>query len=118
MAEAYAEIERLEARIKEIKNGFEGCCTACEPVAEQNNVLRSKNELLEKHAKHMKVADAIVSSEQFMWLMAGSNHQESQLAGLRPAYQYWKEQGGVGILKQSVEALNELARLDEELGLI
>ena len=44
--DAADEIERLratnvelEVRIKSIKEGFEGCCTACEPVGEINKKL-------------------------------------------------------------------------------
>ena len=40
MAEAYAEIVGLERRIEDIKNGFEGCCNACEPVGVMNEKLR------------------------------------------------------------------------------
>jgi len=32
----------LEVRIKSIKEGFEGCCTACEPVGEINKKLREE----------------------------------------------------------------------------
>lgn len=45
------EIERLratnvelEVRIKSIKEGFEGCCTACEPVGEINKKLREERD--------------------------------------------------------------------------
>lgn len=34
----------LEVRIKTIKEGFEGCCTACEPVGEMNNKLREERD--------------------------------------------------------------------------
>lgn len=34
----------LEVRIKSIKEGFEGCCTACEPVGEINNKLREERD--------------------------------------------------------------------------
>jgi hypothetical protein len=45
------EIERLrvtnvelEVRIKSIKEGFEGCCTTCEPVGEINKKLREERD--------------------------------------------------------------------------
>jgi hypothetical protein len=79
--------------------------------------LRQENAFLKQHGRRMRVADAIVSSEQFMWLMVGSNHPESQREGLRPAYEFWKQNGGVTDLRQRVEAMESLARLDEELGL-
>ena len=47
-----------------------------------------------------KIAQHIVESEQFMWLMAGSNHVESQLQEIRPAYMAWKDAGGKNILKK------------------
>ena len=47
-----------------------------------------------------KIAQEIVESEQFMWLMAGSNHVESQLQEIRPAYMAWKDAGGKNILKK------------------
>lgn len=47
-----------------------------------------------------KIAQEIVESEQFMWLMAGSNHVESQLQEIRPAYMAWKDAGGKNIFKK------------------
>ena len=44
--------------------------------------------------ERVELALAILNSEAFMWLMVGSNHQESQLATLRPAYQRYVELGG------------------------
>lgn len=79
--------------------------------------LRQENDFLKQHGRRMRIADAIVSSEQFMWLMVGSNHPESQRDDLRPAYEMWKQNGGVADLRKSVEALEALAKLDEELGL-
>ena len=73
---------------------------------------------IERHAKHMKIADCIVSSEPFSWLMVGSNHVQSNIAMLREAYAKWQEAGGQTFLKQSNQYLDELARLDEELGLV
>ena len=39
LSEAYAEIDRLERRLENVRNGFEGCCTTCEPVAILNQKL-------------------------------------------------------------------------------
>ena len=36
--------DELEVRIKSIKEGFEGCCTACEPVGEINKKLREERD--------------------------------------------------------------------------
>lgn len=37
--------EDLEKRIEAIKEGYEGCCTACEPVALLNRQLREERDL-------------------------------------------------------------------------
>lgn len=49
-----------------------------------------------------KIAQYIVGSEQFMWLMAGSNHVQTQIQEIRPAYEKWKEAGGVNELKKEI----------------
>ena len=38
----------LDARIKSIKEGFEGCCIVCEPVGEMNNKLREERDELRR----------------------------------------------------------------------
>jgi hypothetical protein len=43
-----ATITELNCRIKNLKEGFEGCCTACEPVAEMNIELRQRIAELEQ----------------------------------------------------------------------
>lgn len=40
ISHAYARIVELERRIEAIKEGFEGCCTTCEPVGVLNQQLR------------------------------------------------------------------------------
>jgi hypothetical protein len=40
------------------------------------------------------LANAILGSESFMWLMAGANHPEAHLSALRPAYDNWVAAGG------------------------
>ena len=42
IGEAYAEIQRLQRILADIKQGFEGCCNACEPVGEMNKKLREE----------------------------------------------------------------------------
>ena len=51
IGEAYAEINRLNCdchalklRLEHIKEGFEGCCNACEPVGEMNKKLREERD--------------------------------------------------------------------------
>ncbi len=36
----------------------------------------------------------MVDSEAFMWLMAGSNHQDSQIEMLRATYKKYRQLGG------------------------
>jgi hypothetical protein len=47
-----------------------------------------------------KIAQYIVESEPFTWLMVGSNHAETNIAALREAYQKWKEAGGISEMKK------------------
>jgi hypothetical protein len=48
--------------------------------------------------KKYLIALEMIESEQFTWLMVGSNHVEANLKALRPAYEAWKEAGGKSIL--------------------
>jgi hypothetical protein len=45
-------------------------------------------------ARRNRIANEIMSSESFMWLMVGANHPESHCANLRNAWAAWKEAGG------------------------
>ena len=38
------ENEALRQQIEDLKNGFEGCCYACEPVGEMNKKLRKERD--------------------------------------------------------------------------
>ena len=51
IGDAYAEINRLNRdyhalrlQLQNIKEGFEGCCNACEPVGEMNKKLREERD--------------------------------------------------------------------------
>lgn len=44
IGEAYAEIIKLQRKLADIKQGFEGCCTACEPVGALNQQLRKERD--------------------------------------------------------------------------
>lgn len=41
-----------------------------------------------------RLANAVLGSESFMWLMAGANHPDAHLSALRPAYDKWMAAGG------------------------
>lgn len=40
---AIDKIQQLEADLKNIRSGFEGCCNTCEPIGELNNSLKVNN---------------------------------------------------------------------------
>ena len=44
LQEECREAEDLRRRVKELKEGFEGCCNACEPVGEMNRQLRRERD--------------------------------------------------------------------------
>jgi hypothetical protein len=48
--------------------------------------------------KKYLIAMEIVESEEFLWLMAGSNHIDIHLQSLKPAYKAWQEAGGKSVL--------------------
>ena len=54
MGEAYAEIQRLQRMLADIKQGFEGCCNACEPVGEMNKKLREERDEARREVCSMK----------------------------------------------------------------
>lgn len=44
IGEAYAKIVAFQRKLADIKQGFEGCCTACEPVGALNQQLRKERD--------------------------------------------------------------------------
>lgn len=50
--------------------------------------------LTDDELKQLRAAEHILSSEPMMWLMAGSNHVDSQLASIRGAYREWQQLSG------------------------
>ena len=59
---AIAEIKHLRMRVADLKNGFEGSCTACEPVAEMNKKL-------------------VQERDEARWEVCGFHHLTGFLAG-------------------------------------
>jgi hypothetical protein len=53
-------------------------------------------------AEKTRIAVEILESEPFAWLMVGSNHTETQLAALRPAWAAYVRLGG-GYFKYRTE---------------
>lgn len=98
MGEAYAEIQRLQRMLVDIKQGFEGCCNACEPVGEMNKKLREERDEARR--------------QLCSWEADRSRIVESSIdVANRYGWDCFKQ------LDKGQVALDKLALLDEELGL-
>jgi hypothetical protein len=90
LSEAYAEIVDQERRLENVRNGFEGCCTTCEPVAILNQKLQRERDEARRIAckneaemnrmmfDNPKYADPAAIAEQRGWnCFHNSNNQEN-----------------------------------------
>ena len=103
---AIAEIKHLRMRVADLKNGFEGSCTACEPVAEMNKKL-----VQERDEARRLYCRAVEEIEHGM-----TNDTERMVADYL-GWDCFKDHPSK--LKISVDdALKEMTRLDEEMGLL
>lgn len=102
-AEAYLAITILQRHIKDLQEGFEGCCPACELVGEKNKTLRAERD----EARRLYCEEWAFTIE----LERGEAGHPPDLA-LEKGWDCYLQR------KKSDAALDELARLDEELGLI
>jgi len=130
LKEARREIKDLRTRLNEIKMGYEGCCHACEPVGAENCRLR---ELLND------TPEDILMRNQQLAIENESLRKERDEARRIAAYQYAKHHNGdedtlvknffefrgwdgfdvmLNKRQKQMMALDRLARLDEELGLL
>jgi hypothetical protein len=50
--------------------------------------------LAEHDATKADIAEQILGSEAFLWLMAGGEHTEHHLAAVRQAWTVWRDAGG------------------------
>lgn len=116
LKEARREIKDLRTRLNEIKKGYEGCCHACEPVGAENCRLR---ELL-NHTPE----DILMRNQQ---LAIENERLKGQLEDWKECFEnlrierdlLWKDLERVPQERQKqMMALDDLARLDEELGLL
>ena len=101
-------IERLqeaEDRIKRMREGFEGCCPACEPVGAMNQELQAKLEAYERERAHERPVFVFDNGEPIQ--VEYLEDSTSNLAVDSPAERY----------KNGQDAMKRLAELDEELGL-
>ena len=76
--------------------------TTQEPTQEPEMMEKAKK-LVEKieeldefnnEVERNRIANGIMASESFMWLMVGANHPESHCANLRNAFKAWRDNGG------------------------
>ena len=73
------ELETLHQHIKDIKEGFEGCCNACEPVGEMNKKLREERDEARREVCSMKSFnfDQCISPEAYADLRKWDCYKEN-----------------------------------------
>lgn len=64
-----------------------------------DDVCRLKDEIINLKSsldiqRKNEIADEILSSESFLWLMAGTNQADSHISSIRPLYEEWIKSGG------------------------
>ena len=103
------EIELLQRRLREIKEGFEGCCTACEPVGEMNKRLRE-----ERDEARRRVCEMSLDLGKVYRRVGGKTVEVTTAEGVADMmrwdcynHEYRRRQ----------KALDEIARISEQLGL-
>ena len=85
MNEAKELVEKMEA------------IDAISELSEEQGFEDTHNPLIkDKEAERNRIANGIMASESFMWLMVGANHPESHCANLRNAWAAWLDNGGKG----------------------
>lgn len=48
----------------------------------------------DENKTRLAIADDILGSESFLWLIVGANHPDTYIDALRPAFDAWKKAGG------------------------
>ena len=109
LIEAADEIELLRKRLREIKDGFEGCCPACEPVGEMNKRLRE-----ERDEARRRVCEMSLELGQVYRRVGGKTVQVTTAEGVADMMQ-WDCYPHEYMRRQ--KALDEIARISEQLGL-
>ena len=117
---AEKEIDELKQRIKDIKEGFEGCCYACEPVGMLNQELEAQLKCIEEdgteeHNAAIELRNKFVGSrlETEEWKKAARQlygvalHLE-EVAGCRNNIVVV----GPGLYSEAVDAIKEYERLE------
>jgi hypothetical protein len=79
-----------------------GGCTRAQSVLAEcareisllRDILHDRTLQLQRVRERDAIAEEILSSEEFTWLMVGANHPQIHLNALKPAYAAWRERGG------------------------
>lgn len=58
------------------------------------DILHDRTLQLQRVRERDAIAEEILSSEEFTWLMVGANHPQIHLNALKPAWTAWRERGG------------------------
>ena len=119
---AEKEVDELKQRLKDIKEGFEGCCYACEPVGMLNQELEAQLKCIEEdgteeHNTAIELRNKLVGSrlELDEWkkvakqLYSVALHLE-EIAGSRCNIVVV----GPGLYSEAVEAIKEYERLQND----
>jgi hypothetical protein len=64
------------------------------------DILHDRTLQLQRVQERDAVAEEILSSEEFTWLMVGANHPQIHLNALKPAWTAWRERGGRSVLSR------------------
>ena len=98
-------LQEAEDRIKRMREGFEGCCPACEPVGAMNQELQNKLEAYERERAYERPVFVFDNGEpiQIEYLEDSNPNPAADSAAER--------------YKNGQDAMKRLAELDEELGL-
>ena len=119
---AEKEIDELKQRLKDIKEGFEGCCYACEPVGMLNQELEAQLKCIEEdgteeHNAAVELRSNLAQSrlETEEWKKAAR-----QLYGVALHLQEVAKSGniivvvGPGLYSEAVDAIKEYERLQND----
>jgi archaellum component FlaC len=96
-------INELTERIRRLKDGYEGCCTACEPVGEMNQKLRQEVEQLRAERDEAWLEKGRIMNE----IDCRIEHGADSNGHLEAICKLFSEQ-----------ALKKMTRLDEDMGLL
>lgn len=102
------EIELLRKSLREIKEGFEGCCPACELVGEMNKTLRA-----ERDEARRRVCEMSLELGKVYRRVGGTTVEVTTAEGVADMMQWdcYNHE-----YRRRQKALDEIARISEQLG--